>query len=175
MGIEEKDFQALKDRVAELERRLDSPPASADPSVPAAAVKSHREHAKRHDRVRKHLDDGNLDKAGEEAGIERAHGGDEPEESYKRRLQAHVDGAEKAKATVPRKEDGGDLEGGETSLTEPEYPTNFNPDMGEGVPAGQGDALQPRVNKAVVEAPAGQPLATATPPDGASPGQGIPV
>jgi hypothetical protein len=48
------------------------------------------------------LNDGRLDEAGVEVGLDRSHDGDEPDESYSRRLRAMVFGAHKADAIKPR-------------------------------------------------------------------------
>lgn len=96
--MDEQEFHTLKNRVSALElevfdrRPKDTPPERAG-SRPNKAIAEH------------HLENNDLEEAGRILGIKRAHGGDEDEESYKRRLSAEVHGAEAADAVKPRPTD----------------------------------------------------------------------
>lgn len=87
----ERRVQSLEARVALLEK-----PSASD------ATHGSRRPMSRDERAREHLDKKDLNAAGRELRLNRAHEGREDDESYERRLHAAVDGAEAADAVHPR-------------------------------------------------------------------------
>jgi hypothetical protein len=90
------DFAALKARVLPMledyESARGSRPAVNAPGDAKAAAQEH-------------IDGGRFDDAGQLLGLDRAHDGDEDDESFLRRLLAHIHGAKRADAEAPRPAD----------------------------------------------------------------------
>ena len=91
----------LDQTIADHERRIRDL-EGIGPAAPATdpAVPHH------HRKALEHLDAGDLDAAGKELKLERSHDGEEPDESFGRRLKAEVHGAVAAEATEPRQDSG---------------------------------------------------------------------
>ena len=103
MAIDENAFFALQGRVQRLEDIVMRGSGLGGPEV--------RSDAEKKSYVRRMLDraesvsGGLLNEAGGLLGLERSHAGAEPDESYERRIRAHVTTADDADATDPRPDD----------------------------------------------------------------------
>ena len=89
----------LDSEVLQLKRRIER--LESEVLGGKSRVESHHS-AHGHIVAREHLDAGDLDKAGAALKLDRAHGGEESDESYGRRLHAAVDGSVSADAAKPR-------------------------------------------------------------------------
>ncbi len=98
------DFDALLTKHNKLQREFDELRLRVMP-----LLVDHEEHQKGRgtagSTAEALLNGGKLDDAGKHVGLERSHDGTEPDESYERRIKAHLFGAAKADAEVPRPTD----------------------------------------------------------------------
>jgi len=85
-----KEFHALKRRVLPMLEEFDAFKRRGDGMFGQSTSAA-----------REHLERGNLDAAGHALGLDRSHDGAESDDSYERRLLAHLDGPEAAGATGP--------------------------------------------------------------------------
>lgn len=112
VDILKKDFDDLKRRVAPLLEEFEAHARRRDAMDRGAPALdgSKEDHEERRHESRRLLEAGDFAKAGELIGLDRAHGGDEADESYERRVRAELHGAAAADAVKPRPEDGSDVD-----------------------------------------------------------------
>lgn len=105
-----KDFDDLKRRVTpmleEYEGHLRRRDAAGHPDHENDGSEAMFERRAKRREARQALEAGDVAKAGELIGLERAHGGEEADDSYERRVKADIHGAAAADAVKPRPEDG---------------------------------------------------------------------
>lgn len=106
----DQEVASLKARVANLESILE---VAGAPVAPKPA----------HHLVRAHLEAGALDKAGALVGLDRAHAGDEEDDSYRRRLAAHI-GDVDASTPVEAPQAGPEGEAGSDGSSDGEKPAD---------------------------------------------------
>jgi hypothetical protein len=94
------EFLDFRARVMPIVQAIEDGRLSLAATLPAPVAAMHKT-------VEQHIQAGHLDAAGFVAGLTRAHGGDEDDHSFLRRLLAHIHGAEKADLIAPMRLPGG--------------------------------------------------------------------